>query len=499
MEEGGNKKVNAIWEGKILFDTPRPNAMSDPTAREDFARDKYEDRKYFSESLLKKELKKGQPVALTLKASSSDTASSRKKTLNVEADPLSNKMAMAAADKLMAIAKNRTAGQAGKPASSSRNLSLEDSAASFGHDFDAGGQFGGDASGWWHPNGDGELEPAEYTMTLAPPSEDNEPRRGVRRTRSGAGPRRARAAVPDSLSRSDHGNVDPATVRRMSRRSSVGMVSHPNSGDDGLRRMPSRRGSMLATTSNHSSTSSGEQRLGYGEEDSSPQQPGGAASKRLAMRRASMGISSQPMDDHTSTVPPVYTKQSQRHLTTGSNHSITDISEQIDRESLGYGDDEPPARPQSMRRMGRRSSLVESKSRSSRDVTGRRSSRNLNPSASSDDEDVLEAKTEPKRGVRSAKSFDAKPASRRKRSTQLPDSLQSLPTKSDSNDTVATESCSDSSNSSEEKAVVQPKSSKNMLASLYAGDDVAADVEVEISRPASSRRMRPARRSSCVM
>ena len=57
MENGGNKKVNLIFEGKLKnFGSlnTKPSAGADGRTRERFIRDKYERRKYFDASALQK-------------------------------------------------------------------------------------------------------------------------------------------------------------------------------------------------------------------------------------------------------------------------------------------------------------------------------------------------------------------------------------------------------------------------------------------------------------
>ena len=51
MENGGNKKVNAIFEAR-LGGAKKPTTAADGPTRERFIRDKYERRKYYDPSVL---------------------------------------------------------------------------------------------------------------------------------------------------------------------------------------------------------------------------------------------------------------------------------------------------------------------------------------------------------------------------------------------------------------------------------------------------------------
>ena len=58
MENGGNKRVNQLFEGKLKnFGSlnTKPKAGADGRTRERFIRDKYERRKYFDASALQRE------------------------------------------------------------------------------------------------------------------------------------------------------------------------------------------------------------------------------------------------------------------------------------------------------------------------------------------------------------------------------------------------------------------------------------------------------------
>jgi len=53
LERGGNKLVNAMFEGSLGWDCARPSSSSDMTARKSFCHDKYVERKFFSVSVAK--------------------------------------------------------------------------------------------------------------------------------------------------------------------------------------------------------------------------------------------------------------------------------------------------------------------------------------------------------------------------------------------------------------------------------------------------------------
>ncbi|MFN9957153.1 MAG: hypothetical protein ACK55I_28960, partial [bacterium] len=53
MENGGNEKVNAIYEAH-LNGVQKPSATANGPARERFIRDKYERRKFFDSEVLQK-------------------------------------------------------------------------------------------------------------------------------------------------------------------------------------------------------------------------------------------------------------------------------------------------------------------------------------------------------------------------------------------------------------------------------------------------------------
>ena len=52
MENGGNKKVNAIFEANLSDPTIKPTTAASGTVRERYIRDKYERRKYYDPSVL---------------------------------------------------------------------------------------------------------------------------------------------------------------------------------------------------------------------------------------------------------------------------------------------------------------------------------------------------------------------------------------------------------------------------------------------------------------
>jgi len=85
MERGGNKKVNSAWEAKLTFDTPRPNAIADRQERDAFVQQKYVERYWYSESIMKKQNASASFGNFALKASSSDTKSRSSRRLNASA------------------------------------------------------------------------------------------------------------------------------------------------------------------------------------------------------------------------------------------------------------------------------------------------------------------------------------------------------------------------------------------------------------------------------
>jgi len=85
LERGGNKNVNTIFESKLAFDHPRPDASSHKDAREQFCTEKYVKRLFFSASTASRMLKapnKQTPGRSALKAAAKDTRSSSQGGMN---------------------------------------------------------------------------------------------------------------------------------------------------------------------------------------------------------------------------------------------------------------------------------------------------------------------------------------------------------------------------------------------------------------------------------
>ena len=142
MENGGNKKVVAIFEGKINFDTPKPDGFSDSKTREIFIRAKYEQRLYYNEnSMAKEESKSNSGGGLTLKASKADTASTF--------DAFGFGEEQSAGQR-----RQRRASMTMMVSSSTSNHKQREPAQNFNESFvDDADEFGGDGDDdeWWEP------------------------------------------------------------------------------------------------------------------------------------------------------------------------------------------------------------------------------------------------------------------------------------------------------------------------------------------------------------
>jgi hypothetical protein len=168
MESGGNKKVTAIFEGKINFDTSKPDSRSDTTTRERFIRAKYEERKYYSEASMAKE-EKSKPATLgglALKASKADTAALQleRQQLGYGDDPVqaaapSFRRQQRRASTAMIVGNNSNhmiGGSSHHQSSHTKSVAVGSSSRNGQESFsdDEADEFGGDASEndeWWEP------------------------------------------------------------------------------------------------------------------------------------------------------------------------------------------------------------------------------------------------------------------------------------------------------------------------------------------------------------
>jgi hypothetical protein len=485
MEQGGKKKVNSIFEGKISFDTPRPKITSDLTLRETFVHQKYKDLLFFNPAALKAK----KPISLTLKASSSDTRAIRdtKNTatasFSTEVDEqeqmreqmgygdepvasaapprrrqgrrmsigapdlapkrLGRRMSIGAPDLAPKSMKNlnarvNTAEDFPQAPKSMRNIS---SRMKPSEDFPQAPKSMRNISSRMKPSEDFPQAPksmrnlnardsfdtfdSESHLTTAPA--DDKPRPRSRR---------------DGLSHSSHGELGQ-DKRRTGRNASLSVSNHSaqSSAVDSYNR---RRQDSLGA-SNHSAD---RDLYGYGDEEPEPV-PKAAASRRR------LGVPNQDDSD--------------------------------DRQRLGYGDEEPAGAPRP-RRTARRSSIA-----------GVREA----PSQPSQTQEGNDPSSGPPRRARSGRRASMagsgpipvdKTSKRNMRGAALPESLQDLPTKGGSDETVATVSCDDSSDD-EKSAKPKPPANANLLSSLYGGGEGAPTARPEAS---SSARRRTARRSSCV-
>lgn len=241
MENGGNKKVVAIFEGKINFDTPKPDAFSDAQLRELFIRAKYEQRLYYNENSMAKADSKTRKGGLTLKASKADTVSSFDAFGVAEEQSVGHRRQQRRASLTMTVGSSNHQQRA-----SSRNLhESPDEADEFGGN--------GDDDEWWEPfDATGSADdPFGYVQTHAA---DDKNWAGDGTGGGSVTNRRRVVGKADDMSESSK-----PRSRRAARRSSLGMVGSNHSGS-----MHSVSNHSMGDDISHASGSKSSRRLGGG-------------------------------------------------------------------------------------------------------------------------------------------------------------------------------------------------------------------------------------------
>ena len=448
LENGGNKKVVAIFEGKINFDTPKPDGFSDSKTREMFIRAKYEQRLYYNEnSMAKEDSKTKSGGGLTLKAPKADTASTF--------DAFGFGEEQSAGQR-----RNRRASMTMMVGSSSSHHKQPESSWGFNESFnDNADEFGGegDDDEWWEPfdaNGSGD-DPFGTVQTHASDLNRSSSRMGE----EGAG----------------GGGSVTSRRRLVSKGDDMAEQSKPRS------RRAARRGSVGMTSSNHSKgsnhSSSGDFSIASGS----------TSSRRLNYSNHSKG------DD----VSIASAQRSSRRLGGGKKKDPLSVSFHDERED--FAETRTPKRNASA---DDANALVGQGDKSSgRRRTGRRGS--IGTSSSSIDAPGKKSSDRP-RSMRvlgsSSRSID-KSAPRRSRSDhKKPHSLRNLPGSKgpkklgDADETVTTVDSEESGNSyGIDSSSVKPKSGK-LLGALYGGDPNAEGAPSPAMSSISRRK--PRRRGS---
>jgi hypothetical protein len=517
MEHGGKKRVNSIFEAKLSWDTPRPKITSDKTLRETFVHHKYKELLYFNPSALKAKA----TISLTLKASSSDTnrtvralptrATSFSSSVQEQGqmrqqmgdgdDPIASAaaappsrrrqgrrtsigtpVAMKASEDFPRAPKSmknlnarmRPAEDVPQAPKSMKNLNARVKAS---EDFPQAPKSMKNISARMRPAEDFPQAPKSMkNLNARVKAVEDSPQapKSMKNLNARMRPAEDFPRAPKSMKNlnarmrpAEDFPKAPKSMKNLNSRNSLDTFDSDDDfdGDNAMRgpfdtgdNEPKQYTTSLAAPADDKlkprSRRDGLSRSSHGDMGQEKKRTG-----RLGSLGASNhSIQSLPVDS--------------------SCRSDDDSFDQGNHQRLGYGDEEPAGAPRS-RRTARRSSI------------GVREAPSQPPQIQQGEDRSFGAPRRARSGRRASMAGSGpisadKTSKRGQRGTTHPES----------DETVATVSCDDSSDSTDEKATKPPKSSANLLSSLYG--DGEGGTPATIPEASSSVRRRSARRSSCV-